>query len=119
MPDGRKTSSLLVFFLVLSISNPPFAQPPIDIRITADEFLFTPAQIQVHQGKYTITVTNEGGFPHGLAIVGRTERINYIEPNDTKSLIVKFGQAGSYTFFCPLPGNRGKGMEGILKIEKK
>ena len=119
MPDGRRTSSLLVFFLVVSFSNPSFAQPPLEIRITADEFLFTPAQIQVHQGKYKITVTNEGGFLHGLAIVGRTERIKYIEPNDTTSLIVKFVQAGSYTFFCLQPGHRGKGMEGILKIEKK
>ena len=119
MPDPKKISRLLVFLVLVSISNPSFAQPPTEIRITADEFSYSPAQIQVHQGEYKITVINEGGFPHGLAIVGRAERINYIEPNDTKNLLVKFDKAGSYTFYCPQPGHRGKGMEGTLKIEKK
>ncbi len=119
MPDKNRISGLLVFLAAASISGPSFAQSPTEIRITADEFSFTPAQIQAHQGQSKITITNEGGFPHGFAIVGLTEKIKYIEPNDTKSLTVKFEEAGSYTFYCPQPGHRRKGMEGMLKVGKK
>lgn len=114
MPATKKIRGFLVFLAAASISGPSFAQSPTEIRITADEFSFTPAQIQVRQGQYKITVTNEGGFPHGLAIVGLEGKITYIEPGETKSLTIRFDREARYIFYCPQAGHREKGMEGKI-----
>ena len=105
-----------MFLAVLSVSAPSFAQQLKEIRLTADEFSFRPAQIQVSPGEFKVTVANRGRFPHGLAIVGREEKISYIESGDSKSMIVKFERAGTYIFYCPQPGHRRKGMEGKITL---
>lgn len=101
---------------MISISTPTFAQQSKEIRITASEFSFRPARLQVSQGEFKITVTNRGRFPHGLAFVGREEKISYIESGESKSLTLKFDKDAELIFYCPQPGHRRKGMEGKLSV---
>jgi len=113
----RKGSRFLVASLcVMALSVNVFAQQPKEFRITANEFSFKPSRVQVPQGEVKITVANRGRFPHGLAIVGRDEKIGYIESGETQSLTVKFDKAGELVFYCPQPGHRKKGMEGRLIV---
>jgi uncharacterized cupredoxin-like copper-binding protein len=114
----KKGSSCLVLLCVMAVSLPASAQQPKESRITATEFSFKPSSIQVPQGEVKITVTNRGKFLHGLAIVGRDEKIPYIESGETESLTINFDKPGEVIFYCPQPGHRNKGMEGTLKIGK-
>lgn len=108
---------LALFVAVIAPSGQGFAQQPKEIRITASEFSFKPSSIQVPQGAVKITVTNRGEFPHGFAIVGRKEKVAYIESGETESLTVKFDKPGEVVvFYCPQPGHRNKGMEGKLSV---
>ncbi len=108
-----------MFLCVMAVPVDAFAQQPKEIRITANEFSFKPSRIQVPQGEVKITVTNRGKFLHGLAIVGRDEKIAYIESGDTQSLTVNFATSGEVIFYCPQPGHRNKGMEGKLTVGAK
>lgn len=95
------------------------AQQPQEIRITASEFSFKPSRIQVSQGEIKIVVTNRGRFPHSLAIVGRKEKIAYIDSGETQSLNVRFDKAEELVFYCAQPGHRRKGMEGKLMVGRR
>jgi len=108
-----------VFLSALAISTPVFAQQPKEIRITASEFSFKPGQIQTPLGEVRIVVTNRGKFPHSLAIVGRDEKIGYIESGETKGLTLKLDKEEELIFYCAQPGHRGRGMEGKLTIGKR
>jgi len=104
---------------VLAVSVPAFAQPAKEIRITANEFSFKPAKLQVPQGEIKIVVTNRGKFPHSLAIVGREEKISYIESGKTQSLSLNIDKEQEMIFYCSQPGHRKRGMEGKLIVQKK
>ena len=112
----KRSRDLLMFLCVMAVPVDAFAQQPKEFRIMATEFSFKPSTLQVPQGGVKITVTNRGKFLHGLAIVGRDEKIAYIEPGDTQSLTLKFNKAEQVVFYCPQPGHRNKGMEGKLTV---
>ena len=119
MLPGAKSETAVVFLCWMAASGVAFAQQPREFRITANEFSFRPSSIQVPQGEVKITVTNRGKFLHGLAIVGRDEKIPYIESGKTQNLRVKFDKSGEVLFYCPQPGHRNKGMEGKLTVGAK
>ena len=83
------------------VSGEGLAQQPKEFRITASEFSFKPSRIQVPQGEVKITVTNRGKFLHGLAIVGRYEKIPHIETGETESLTINFDKPGEVIFYFP------------------
>lgn len=106
-----------MLFLVLAQPGLILAEQPKEIRLTATEFSFRPSKIQVPQGEVKIVVTNRGQFPHSLAIVGREEKISYLDSGETKSLTIRFDKAEELIFYCAQPGHRGKGMEGKLTVK--
>ena len=119
MLNRKESRALSAFWIALAVSGPCFAQQPKEIRLTATEFSFKPAKIEVPQGEVKFVITNRGQYPHSLAIVGRNERIKYIDSGETKSLTIKFDKAGEIVFYCSQPGHRGKGMEGKLSVGKR
>lgn len=116
MSSRKRSRALSTILFVLLMLTPAFAQGPREIRITANEFSFKPAKIQVPPGEVKFVVTNRGKFLHGLAIVGRDEQIKSIESGESQSLTLKFDKAEELVFYCPQPGHRRKGMEGTLKV---
>jgi len=113
---GAKSKTAAVLLCATAASGAAFAQQRKEFRITATEFSFKPSTLQVPQGEVNITVTNRGKFLHGLAIVGRDEKIASIESGETQSLTLKFNKAEQVIFYCPQPGHRNKGMEGKLTV---
>ncbi len=55
--------------------------------------------------------------PKHLAIVGREEKISYLDSGETKSLTIRFDKAEELVFYCSQPGHRGKGMEGKITVK--
>lgn len=119
MPVRKKDRFAAAFLAALAISTSSFGQSAKEIRITANEFSFKPAKLQAPQGEVKIIVTNRGKFPHSLAIVGREEKLNYIESGETQSLSLNIDKEQEMIFYCSQPGHRGKGMEGKLIVQKK
>jgi uncharacterized cupredoxin-like copper-binding protein len=118
MLPRKRGDGVVMFLLLMATSIPASAQRAKEIKITASEFSFKPSRIQVPQGEVKITVINRGKFLHGLAVVGRDEKIPYIESGKTETLTVNFDKPGEVIFYCPQPGHRNKGMEGRLTVGK-
>jgi plastocyanin len=116
MPVSKRIELQMFLFVALGASTAVFSGEPKEIRITANEFSFKPSTIEVPQGEVKVTVTNRGRFLHGLAIIGRDEKIPYIESGETQSFTINFDKPGEVNFYCPQPGHRNKGMEGKLTV---
>lgn len=116
---GNSFLGLSMLVAGLAAASTTSAQQLKEIRITANEFAFKPSKIQAPQGEVKIVVTNRGKFPHSLAIVGREEKVSYIDSGETQSLTIRFDKAEELVFYCSQPGHRGKGMEGRISVGKR
>jgi plastocyanin len=75
--------------------------------------------LTAHPGKVTIVFTNSAPLEHNVTVsssagsdVGATPTFS----GGTKSLTVDL-KAGTYTFFCSVPGHRQGGMQGTLTVQ--
>jgi plastocyanin len=81
---------------------------------------FTKSTLTAKAGTVTISFTNSSPLAHNLtvqqgtsgAVVGATQTFM----GGTKTLTVKL-KAGTYTFYCSVPGHRAAGMQGTLTVQ--
>lgn len=65
---------------------------------------------------FTMTVMNDGSFGHNLTIEDTDYATETLDPGSSADLVVNL-PAGSYTYFCSVPGHREAGMQGTLTVE--
>lgn len=93
------------------------------LAVAADpsgQLKFTKSSLTAEAGKVTIRFTNNSSVAHNLTIqqassgsmVGATPTVT----GGTKTLTVTL-KAGTYTFFCSVPGHRDAGMKGTLSVQ--
>jgi plastocyanin len=79
---------------------------------------FTTDTLSAKAGKVTIAFANASPVPHNLAVAKGSKQLG-ITPTfaggGTKKLVLKLA-AGSYTFYCTVPGHRQAGMQGTLTV---
>lgn len=102
--------------------TPLVAQTPAagatEINVSGSEFSFSPASINVKAGeRVKITFRNIGQAPHNLVLEGLGITTKTIGGGQTDVVEFTAPAAGTYSFFCSIPGHRSAGMEGSLKIE--
>jgi plastocyanin len=77
---------------------------------------FVPTSLTAPAGKVTINMKNDSAIPHSVAIDA---------PGNVPGKVVNQGQmstttatlkAGSYTYYCTVPGHRQAGMVGTLTV---
>jgi plastocyanin len=89
------------------------------LTLSETEFKITPASPTVAStGTITITVKNAGAITHALSVQtpSGTVSTGKIAPGASATLKVNASKAGRYTFFCPIPGHRAAGMQGVLVV---
>jgi plastocyanin len=89
------------------------------LTLSESEFKITPAAPTVAStGTITITVKNAGAITHALSVQtpSGTVSTGKIAPGASATLKVNASKAGRYTFFCPIPGHRAAGMQGVLVV---
>jgi len=94
----------------------PVCDTTLTIGTDPTNLAFVPTSLTAPAGKVTIIMTNNSAIPHSVAIEA---------PGDVQGAIVNQGQtskttavlkAGSYTYFCTVPGHRQAGMVGTLTV---
>ena len=80
------------------------------------ELAYDQKDVTAKAGSVTIDFTNQQSLSHDVAVedssgseLGKTDLVSQGDASTTVDL-----QAGSYTFFCTVPGHREAGMEGTL-----
>lgn len=105
-----------------TVATSPATQAPTsgvtEISVSGTEFKFSPAVINVKVGeRVKITFRNIGKAPHNLALEGLDVTTKTIGTGQTDVVEFTASSAGTYNFFCSVPGHRIDGMEGRLKVE--
>ena len=97
-----------------SQSAAPASQPSgTEISVGATEFAFDPATIEVPAGgEATITLTNKGTIEHDITVDALGVLI-FAKAGETTSGTVT-ATAGTYEFYCSIPGHKQAGMVGTL-----
>lgn len=84
--------------------------------VGTDGLAFEPDRATVAAGDVTIELTSEPGVPHTFNI----EELDDVEVvmaagGETATGTIEL-KAGTYTFYCSIPGHRQAGMEGTLTV---
>lgn len=83
------------------------------VTLVGTEFSFDPAQVTISAGTdVTISLQNAGVVEHDITIDELGLEV-YADPGQTTSGTIN-AAAGTYTFYCSIPGHREAGMEGTL-----
>jgi plastocyanin len=91
----------------------------VELAAAESELKFDTTELTSKPGKVTIDFNNPSTIPHNVEIedesgkvLGGTETIAGKEESASVDLA-----AGTYTFFCSIPGHREAGMEGTLVVK--
>lgn len=84
------------------------------LEVSATEMAFTPDAVAVAAGTVEVVLRNDGSILHDLRV---SEQPFIIEAGAGQTTTGQLAlEAGSYAFYCSLPGHREAGMEGVLEV---
>ncbi len=76
------------------------------------------AAAEAEAGQLTMQSPNESSVPHNIAVEGNgVEEVGEVVDGGGVSEISFDAKAGTYTFYCSVPGHREGGMEGELTVQ--
>ncbi len=85
------------------------------ISVEATEFAFSPSKISTTAGTKTIELKNKGTIEHDLKIDALKVETGNVAPGSSKSVSADL-KAGTYEFYCSIPGHKEAGMVGTLEV---
>jgi iron uptake system component EfeO len=87
------------------------------LHSVATDFSFALDASQVHAGKVTFLVKNDGAMPHDFVIEGHgvDQKTGMLRPGHSASLTVDL-KPGIYTHGCTILGHAFLGMKGTLTV---
>jgi uncharacterized cupredoxin-like copper-binding protein len=88
------------------------------VTVAATEFAFDPEDFSLPADEAVdLTLENKGVVEHDIVVEELDDReLVYAGPGETVTENVTV-PAGTYTFYCSIPGHRSAGMEGTLTVE--
>lgn len=94
----------------------PASAPEGSVTMDAGDLFFDPDTVSLTADGAQITLVNIGAVEHDLVVEDQPGvAAIHVEPGETTTGEVNLG-AGTYTFFCTIPGHRAAGMEGTLTV---
>jgi len=88
-------------------------QDPVELDATGS--VFTQKTLQLSTGPGTIYVVNADAGPHTFDVELNGHLLSYPVPAHSTTAVVLDLAAGSYTYWCAIPGHRAS-MEGTLEV---
>jgi uncharacterized cupredoxin-like copper-binding protein len=98
-----------------AVAQTPRAQAASEtVTVIATEFHFRLSVSSVRTGTVVFRVENKGKLHHDFKINGKKTPL--IAPGKSATLTVRFTKAGSYYYYCTVPGHAAAGMKGHLRV---
>jgi plastocyanin len=94
------------------------ASTTLDLAADPVALAFDKTELDAKVGKVTIDFDNPSAIPHNVVIEEDGKELAGFEPiTEAEKSATADLQAGTYTFYCSVPGHREAGMEGNLVVE--
>lgn len=86
-----------------------------EVEVVLTEYSFTPNNIEVPVGRpVTFVLKNEGSLEHDMAFDDLDLISDEVASGATVNFEVTFEEAGTYPFYCSIPGHKESGMTGTV-----
>jgi len=89
------------------------------LKLAADKsaLKFDKSSLTAKAGKVTLEMENPSEIPHAVAIKGNGVDVDgkTVGNGETSTASTDL-KAGTYTFYCPVPGHEAAGMKGTLTV---
>lgn len=93
------------------------AMKSLEIKITANDFAFSPEEIRIPVNRpVTFVFENQGQMPHDWVIPELNNLHLAASPGKTATKSLQIDRVGIYTIVCELPGHTDYGMKGRLIV---
>jgi plastocyanin len=115
---GGKDTGLLATAVKQAGGGKPAVEKAGTVQVDADptgQLAFVTDAALGTAGKITVKMANKSGTPHDIVIDGKGK--GQIVKNGGVSQFSADFTAGSYTFYCSVPGHRQAGMQGKLTVK--
>jgi plastocyanin len=115
---GGKDTGLLATAVKAPGAGKPAVEKGGNVEVDADpsgQLAFVTNKAQGTAGQITVKMTNKSGTPHDIVIDGKGKG-QIVQNGGTSQFQASF-QAGSYTYYCSVPGHRAAGMQGKLTVK--
>jgi plastocyanin len=115
---GGKDSGLLATAVKQAGGGKPAVEKNGSLEIDADptgQLAFVTNAATGTPGEITVKMANKSGTPHDIVIDGKGK--GQVVQNGAVSQFQADYTAGSYTFYCSVPGHRQAGMQGKLTVK--
>ncbi len=86
-----------------------------EVTIVGHDIYFDPADVTIKAGKVTFDLPNEGAAMHNFAIDELGISVD-MPPGTTQTVDADI-PAGTYQYYCNVPGHKDAGMVGTLVVE--
>jgi plastocyanin len=115
---GGKDTGLLATAVKAPGSGKPAVEKDGNLEVDADpsgQLAFVTDQAQGKPGEITVKMANKSGTPHDIVIDGKGK--GEVVQNGGVSQFKADFIAGTYTYYCSVPGHRQAGMQGKLTVK--
>jgi plastocyanin len=90
----------------------------VHLSAVAGKLAFNVKKLSAKTGTVTLSMANPSSFQHGVAIEGNgVDKDGKIVGQGGTSTVTLKLKPGTYTFYCPVPGHRQAGMQGMLIVQ--
>jgi plastocyanin len=96
--------------------NSPVADGARQIEVTAADFAFDPDEVTAEAGEDLAIVLTSEDLLHDF-VIDEIDAHVAADRGETAEGGVTADEAGTYTYYCSVPGHREAGMEGTLTVE--
>jgi plastocyanin len=96
---------------------PPSGGQVVEIPISDSGFSFTKTTATASAGTVTLSAVNPQSSPHDISIKGNgvDEQGNQVSGGGTSTVTATL-KAGTYEYYCSVPGHEAAGMKGTLTV---
>jgi plastocyanin len=115
---GGKDAGLLATAVKAAGSGKPAVEKAGTLEVDADpngQLAFVTNKAQGTPGEVTVKMANKSSTPHDIVIDGKGKG-EVVKDGGVSQFKASF-TAGSYTYYCSVPGHRQAGMEGKLTVK--
>lgn len=90
---------------------------PLVVNLKAEDIKFDTMSLTARVGQaVTINFQNGGALEHSFVIDALSVKLEHVQAGQTATVTFTPTAAGTFTFYCNVPGHKEAGMQGTLTV---
>ena len=113
----RLAAAVAMLTLAACASPAPATSAPLVVNLQAADLMFDPMTLTAKVGQpVTINLQNAGALEHSFVIEQLNVKLEHVQAGQTATVTFTPTVAGTYQFYCNVPGHKDAGMKGTLTV---